>query len=212
MFPPLPSSSGPLQTTTPPSITAPILALCKSIVRGGTPTYLDVRVEPYAEMNECFAAVAKKIELDGGSIQHGWTIWKFGEWMAEAEFHAVWRSPAGELVDISPKLDCEDKIVFLADPKRTYQGAPLDNFRHPLVKNQVVDDYITVARKQFNLLFAGKSRMVTLDPATMMPIAEGQLVVKSMLDQGLTGEDPCACQSGKRYKNCHSKFIKAIRV
>lgn len=35
--------------------------------------------------------------------------------MLTAEFHGVWRSPSGELVDITPKPRRETRIVFVAD-------------------------------------------------------------------------------------------------
>lgn len=206
----IPAWDDPVLTTTPKAITPGVLALCRDIASGATPEFVSVRTEPYAEANECFAAVAKKVAADGGSIQHGWTIWQFGDWMAEGEFHAVWRSPQGELVDISPKPAGETSILFLPDPKLTYRGQRRDNWRRPLVQSQLIDDYITVARKFF-LMFDGANHLsMERDKALLM--ASCQEVAKRMLMLGASANDACLCQSGRRYKNCHGQAVKTIRV
>jgi hypothetical protein len=199
-----------LLTTTPKSITPDVLALCRDLVQVGTPVYLPVQVEPYAEENECFAAVLKKVKVDGGSIQHGWTIWQFGDWMVEGEFHAVWRSPQGDLLDISPKPAGEKSILFLPDFKLIYRGQRRDNLRRPLIKNQLISDYITVARKFF-LMFNGL-KTASIDHEIALLMASCQEVSKQMLMAGMSANDGCLCKSGKRYKNCHGKIIKFIQV
>jgi hypothetical protein len=73
-------------------------------------------------MLDCFNIVARKVARDGGTIQHGWSI---GEWptiMLEAEFHGVWVSASGELIDLTPQADPPDRILFLPDPNRKFEG------------------------------------------------------------------------------------------
>ncbi|WP_146198754.1 hypothetical protein [Pararcticibacter amylolyticus] len=52
--------------------------------------------------NECFDNVAAKIFRDGGKMIVRWQLWQH-PFMLEAEYHAVWRSPDGSIVDITPK-------------------------------------------------------------------------------------------------------------
>lgn len=58
-------------------------------------------------------------------IVHGWMIWQLDEPdFIEAEFHAVVRLE-GNLLDITPRLGGEDRILFVPDHARsaTYNGA-----------------------------------------------------------------------------------------
>ncbi|MRW83746.1 zinc chelation protein SecC [Pseudoduganella sp. FT26W] len=201
-----------LLTTTPAAITTEIVALCQGISPTTTPEYVEVRVEPAAEVNECFANVARKIDTDGGSIQHGWSIWQFGSWMVEAEFHAVWRNADGKLIDISPKPDGEARILFLPDPRRVYQGAPRDNVRRPLHQNKLIDDYINLAKKFYAMVFADKAGPISADPQKLMLMLECKELLKNMLQCGLSGEDRCGCESGKLYRNCHRKLAQTLRI
>ena len=90
-------------TTTPPEITRAVRRLTESVVRGAEPVYLDVQPEADAIVHECFPNVQAKVARDGGQMRCGWQLWEWPHVLVEAEFHAVWVSPAGELVDISPK-------------------------------------------------------------------------------------------------------------
>ena len=73
-----------------------------------------------------------KVEKNGGGFQYGWQIWEWPDVMIEAEFHAVWNSPQGILIDITPKQIDTHKILFLPDANRTYEGKQVNNFRQPL--------------------------------------------------------------------------------
>lgn len=62
----------------------------------------------------------------GTPILFGWTIWEDNNYFVDdrklnvidAEFHAVLRID-NELVDITPRADGEDLIMFVPDPQRT---------------------------------------------------------------------------------------------
>lgn len=60
----------------------------------------------------------EKVRHDGGAIVFGWTIWEWPKVMLTAEFHAVWESPDGDLIDITPKPQRETSIIFV--PDRSY--------------------------------------------------------------------------------------------
>lgn len=111
-----------MMTTTPPEISRPIKRLVERVVPGGSAIYLPVTPEPGAVVNECFPNVAAKIESAGGRMLCGWQLWEWPHVLVEAEFHAVWISPDGDLVEITPKPQHESKILFVPDPKLRYQG------------------------------------------------------------------------------------------
>lgn len=86
---------------TPVEIDDDVKKLISTVCPDSRPIYLPVEPESYAQVNECFPAVAEKIKRDGGSRVIGWQIWKTNI-IVEAEFHALWESPQGELKDITP--------------------------------------------------------------------------------------------------------------
>ena len=106
---------------TPNLITPKILELCSTVSPGQKPFYVTVKPLPNQEFNECFRIVPEHVTTHGGEQIIGWSIWKFIELMIiEAEFHAIWRSPGGELYDITPKETGDIKILFLPDPSRNH--------------------------------------------------------------------------------------------
>src|SRR5687768_5682713 len=98
-----------------------------------------VKTEPYSERNFCFPIVERKVREENGEVVYGWRIWKH-IFMIEAEFHSVWRSPEGELIDITPNGFHE--IIFVPDKRHSYLGKQIDNIRLNITQNRLVDDYI----------------------------------------------------------------------
>ena len=141
--------------TTPPRITANIRRLCRKISNLDEPVFVRVSADPGGGLADCFEDVRRQIEKFGGQVQHGWTIWEWPGLFVEAEFHAVWRHPDGTLVDVSPKKDGEEVILFAPDRDRTFKGVRQDNVRlavsrDPRVKKllQLQEDYHRKLRKR----------------------------------------------------------------
>jgi len=55
-------------------------------------------------LDDCFPIVAEQVAAEGGQQVFGWALWELPGVFIEAEFHSVWQSPAGELVDIVPRV------------------------------------------------------------------------------------------------------------
>jgi len=91
------------------------------------------------EPQNCFFNVWVQILYAGGSMQHGWLIAQDStKDFIEAQFHAVWIDHTGGLVDITPRIDGEKRVMFIPDYSRKiqlsdYDGRPAilsyDNFR-----------------------------------------------------------------------------------
>ncbi|MCL6744417.1 hypothetical protein [Kosakonia sp. R1.Fl] len=64
---------------------------------------------------ECYYNVAKMIKLHGGEPIYGWVLWESAN-MIEGEAHCLYKSPEGEILDITPRVSGEEKILFLEDP------------------------------------------------------------------------------------------------
>jgi hypothetical protein len=67
------------------------------------------RPEPWAQASNCFRNVERKVAESGGRAQFGWTFHhRLAEKMAGlplylyATHHAVWVSPDGKLIDVTP--------------------------------------------------------------------------------------------------------------
>jgi hypothetical protein len=67
--------------------------------------------------------------------------------MIEAEFHAVWRSPEGRLICVSPHK-YGNRILFLQDNSKAFNGIDrVDNIRKSLRPEGIVDKFITVCKE-----------------------------------------------------------------
>lgn len=133
------------KSNTPQSISKNVNRLLSTLRLSTTPVYVSVQPEPGAIVSECFSNVELKIQTSGGKMLCGWQIWEWPNVMIEAEFHAIWQNPAGELIDITPKQDKEKTILFADAPHQIYEGARIDNVMIALRDDAVVRHFIQVS-------------------------------------------------------------------
>jgi hypothetical protein len=130
----------------PPSkIMKPLMRFCRSIVPIVVPEFVPVLIDPMAKKEECFENVRIHIEKYGGEAQHGWAIWEWPKVYFEAEFHCIWRSTEGKLVDITPSEPPYPWILFLPDPLRVYKDRLVNNIRKPLIRDKLLDEFYRAA-------------------------------------------------------------------
>lgn len=195
--------------------------LIKIIGLMSDPYYVPVKIECFAKVNECFSAVDEKIKRDGGSKLFGWQIWKLN-FLMEAEFHAIWKSDDGDLLDITPKIISVDKIAFLPDFNTKYTGAQVDNIRLNMTNNSIVDDFINIAQAEFKILNRGDrafeyeigSNSFSNDELkTLCAIQYLRPRLETMSYKGIGEDSDCFCSSGKKYKYCcHIVVTKIISL
>lgn len=201
------------ESTTPPAVTEQVLALCRKLDPSRTPAYVPVSPWERSIMDSCFFNIPEKIAADGGGVQYGWTIWERPGLLIEGEFHAVWVSPVGEFIDITPKRDGENKILFLPDSQRVWTGEPVDNVRMPLVDNEITRRLIKSSEESFELRkrhYKGGPLIRFLAAEEPLPefLAEPfeQFVQNYMPANApspkIGRNEPCPCRSGKKYKKC----------
>lgn len=143
-------------TTTPPEISRAVRRLIDSVVHGAEPVYLDVQPEADAIVHECFLNVQAKVARDGGQMLCGWQLWEWPHVLVEAEFHSVWVSPAGEMVDITPKPEGERRILFVPDARRRYEGLAIDNVRMPLRDDLLIKHFIQMSEAIVQVMNRGE--------------------------------------------------------
>lgn len=108
------------QETTPNAITKGISAACRR-VSSEEPVYLTIRPRQGARLHCCYQNVSAQVAEFGGSSVEGWLIWE-GQGYLHLIHHSVWRSPSGEVIDVTPQEDGERAILFLPDPKTAWRG------------------------------------------------------------------------------------------
>ena len=199
-------------STTPANITPAIISLCHELVADTEPEFLAVAPVSNADVNDCFPVVERYVRDHGGSICYGWQIWEWSGVMVEAEFHAVWRSPTGELRDITPKQVSISQILFLPDPSRQYEGRQVPNLRKSLSPDQRVAEFIARCEEEFEFMNRGERATqygeLELSPQEVRELAAIQQR-KNELYRQLDSRaphpgrnDPCFCGSGTKYKKC----------
>lgn len=116
----------------PKQIDARVKEFCRQISNSTLPVFVRVEPEARARMLECYQNVATKVVESGGSQVYGWEISEAPGIHLEAQFHSVWRSPSGDLIDVTPEEFRQKRILFLEDPSRSYDGKPVPHQRFAL--------------------------------------------------------------------------------
>lgn len=138
-------------TTTPARITTHIHKLCRRLGLGWKPQFVPVLERNDSGFRDCFNDVQRHIAENGGSIVYGWLLWEWPGILVEAEFHAVWQSPEGELLDVSEKPCGETTVLFIKDPTRVFSGRRVDNVRLAVGKDPRISELIS-GHEHFNHL------------------------------------------------------------
>jgi hypothetical protein len=105
----------------PVQITEEIERFCDRIAPGRKPVYVPVRPAAGARVSRCHVNVEGHVRVHGGGPVYGWIVWQSAA-LLHAEFHSNWLSPAGEMIDITPKADGEDRVLFLPDSNGWWEG------------------------------------------------------------------------------------------
>lgn len=184
------------------------------MTRGGQAVYLAVQSEPGAVLNECFPNVEAKMARAGGGMLCGWQLWEWPHVLVEAEFHAVWLSPEGEMVDITPKPHGETRILFVPDEQRCYDGMVVDNVRMPLRDDQVIRHFIRASEAIVRVMNRGQRASqygyVSVPAREIEPLLQVRDLLGQSLASGLRDHDLCLCGSGGRYKRCHGRRLEPV--
>jgi hypothetical protein len=206
-----------INTTTPKTITSVVEDFCRSIAPD-TPVYVPIHPEPNAQIGECFFNVQEKVAASGGDIVYGWNIWEWPRVYIEAEHHAVWRSPDGDLIDVTPQPDGEGRILFLPDQDKVYDWEGhkrTDNRRQAIADDPLVEEYLKLSAEMVTYMESNSTgRIVTLQKEDILPLLAkqndllGYIKKKYSRTSGRASSnkigrnDPCSCGSGKKYKKC----------
>jgi hypothetical protein len=208
---------------TPIKITEQIIKFCNEIDKSQKPCWVSVKPDPESEIKECFPNVKTKVEKDGGRIQFGRAIWEWPNILLEAEFHAVWVSPANEHIDITPsEMGGAQRILFLPDSKLEYDFVS-DSKRIPhefqaLKDDPLVHRLIEVTKLLFDIEETHSTGLEVILEGPVLEHFEKLLREQTSIQQQLMSQSqpqpergrpgrnsPCPCGSGKKFKKCCGK-------
>ena len=110
--------------TTPNGIDDAVEAFCNTLVAGKKPVYLSLTsMDPSYRAKFCLNNSVDAATINPNyTVVFGWTIWSSymsGTRIIEAEFHAVVQLANGNLLDVTPRVDGEDRVLFLPDSTRS---------------------------------------------------------------------------------------------
>tara|TARA_B100000809_G_C14958778_1_gene466609 strand:- start:41 stop:670 length:630 start_codon:yes stop_codon:yes gene_type:complete len=190
--------------------------LLEKIKSNNTPQKIPIKIEKYSIANSCFYNVEDKISIDNGEIVYGWKLHQ-SKFLAEAERHAVWKSPIGELIDITSGSTNQNSILFLEEDKGwKYTGEFTDNLRINLTNNPLVDDLILL-NETISKLWKKSKRKSRLELDILEPInnlinlLEKDKVKRGIfIERGNTLNSNCYCENNNVYKECHGLELDKV--
>ncbi|MCC7570125.1 SEC-C domain-containing protein [Candidatus Micrarchaeota archaeon] len=197
---------------TPNEISNTILSFCNGINGDEKPQYITVSSFNYCLENHCFPNVDETVREKGGHIVNGWVIWQWDNIILEAEAHAVWENPKGEVIDVTPHTPEESQIVFLRDSNVKYNGIQYDNIRKGLTDSKLVAEYIALCQELYKIQDENRKDSNSIeikDPQTIKryrTIEEKKIVLEKTFCSNVGRNDPCPCGSGRKYKKCCLPF------
>jgi hypothetical protein len=191
-----------------------MLRLLEKISSKNNPQIVALKVEIYSKPDSCFYNVNEKISKDNGEIIYGWKIYQ-SSLLIEAERHAIWKSPQGELICISPDSTTSQNILFIQEDQGwTYSGEYSDNIRINRTDNPIVDDFILLCETITKLYQTG-TRESEYEMSLLQPIhnliillEDEKQRVENYINEGNGINNICYCKRPLLYKDCHGKNLE----
>ena len=206
-----------MNATTPAQIDATVREFCTEISDESAPVYVNLDTSTAYPVSECCYNVPTHVEKNGGEIVDGWMIWYLPQKFIEAEFHRVWRNSDGELVDVTPKPNGEQRVLFVPDSKIEWKKKRIPNIRKALDNDPLIALMIQRAKSHDELDAKytdenGRPRVPALEhraveqqfAAAVQRLQQtGYRLDTAQSNRKIGRNDPCPCGSGKKYKKCH---------
>jgi len=175
-----------------------------------------VEADPAGKLNNCYYNVLDKVKRDGGKIHYGWVVWQ-SSYLVEAEHHAVWEDDEENLLDITPRKEHYDTIMFVPDNEKVFDGnMAVPNVRLNTTNNGLIDHFIIYSRVIDKLTGLG-TRINDESLSIPEPIVEainGITICRNntlmFYAEGNTTNSKCFCGSSKTYIKCHGEGIEML--
>jgi hypothetical protein len=170
----------------PPKDDDRVRAFCSSISPGGIPLYVPVRPEPGFLAIQCLTNVPRKVVMSGGEVVRGWEISQVPKMFLEARFHAVWKTPAGDYVDVTPEDFGMSQVLFLPDVRYRDTEPAVQRHRFSLAQDKAaVERYWFVADELLSLMQSDAWGAIRADDPAMQSHISGLQKEARMIRQRL---------------------------
>ena len=110
---------------------------CKRLNPDFEAAIVDIKPEAGAKIGQWKANVDAKVAKDGGECLEGWAIWYQDDIIVEGEACAVWKSPTGDLLDITPREEDYPQIMFVEEKGIWASCAVVANKRQAISDNPI---------------------------------------------------------------------------
>lgn len=195
--------------TTPQRIDDEVRTLCRRACgSGANPLFVPVEPAHGATYKNCFLNVAAEVERSGGTAVVGWMVGIWPGVFGEAIHHAVWRSPEGALLDVTPQdplAASPDRIAFVEDATATYDEAGYDarpSRRVALTDHPLVHQYLEACAKKDAVTRGGGAACRVDRAAFEAAMVDRTRAYRRVLAKFLGPNDPCPCMRGRKFKKC----------
>lgn len=172
------------------------------------PEYVKVSPVKNGTFQECFDTVENYINANNGKRVLGWALWELPNFFIEAEFHAIWESPTGELKDITRRPTPTSKILFIRDARMNYVGERVNNIRINYSGNHLINELFKCYEDEFSA-FGPKGIVLQHQQELNRAFDFRRALLGERMEfmyKNLKKTDPCFCNSGEMLKNCHKKY------
>jgi hypothetical protein len=199
----------------PNRINRRILFLLEKMSIDATPVFVYVKPEKWALVNECFPNVNRMVNENGGNMILGWALYE-SDILVEAMYHAIYKTPNNELIDITPNVCSFPKILFVEDRNSPYTGATRDNFRVNPSGNPLVDDFIHIYEAEHKIknykerAYTNEIKLHKFEFDIIRYIESIKSPLELFILKGNTSGSVCFCGSNKKYYECHMKKISDL--
>lgn len=193
-----------------------MIRLLNKIGNKNQPKNIPLMVETYSISQNCFFNVIEKVKRDKGEIVYGWKLYQTSL-LFEAERHAIWKSPLGQLIDISPDELNRSNTIFIEEDKGwVYKGEYTDNFRVNITNNPLVDDLILLCEFITKLYQTGERKsnygISMIEPVIkLLSTLENEKFIRlKFINEGENLDSLCFCKSSMKYKDCHGRDLQNL--
>ncbi len=196
---------------TPKQIDGIIDKFCKQINYSAKPQYINVQPWEKSKINDCVNNAKEYLKINKGNSVIGWAIWLHPHCMIEAEFHIIYQSDNGQLIDITPHKNNIDKILFMEDQSIKYNNCQISNIRKNISKSKLIDSVIDNWNEIFVIQNEGENKykhgeiIIEGEKAERMMYLDylnQQLLEEFFSKLKLKPNDNCICGSNIEFINC----------
>lgn len=197
---------------TPLTIRDEIRRLCERVSPKHELRFLNVTPVSGAKPDNCFENVAAEVVRAGGKRVCGWAVFEWPRIWIEFQFHAVWNDNEGNLIDVTPRGDGENVVLFLpADFE--YNGTPVPtrlfaSGSSPQI-NRLMELQVEINRikSDYFVRTKGRTRMDDISARPVLLLEEEKSFILHAMRYAPQRNEPCPCLSRKKFKHCHGKHL-----